>query len=36
MLDSDATVMMVAMAVMLLGVVLFLAGALRWWRSGVD
>lgn len=35
MLDGDATAMMIAMAVMLLGVVLLLAGALRWWRSGV-
>jgi len=35
MLVGDAAVMMVAMSVTLLGVILVLAGVLRWWRSGV-
>jgi hypothetical protein len=35
MLDADAAVMMIAMIATLLGVVIFLVGALRWWRSGV-
>ncbi|MDQ0743009.1 putative membrane protein [Clavibacter sp. B3I6] len=36
MLDGDATVMMIAMAVMLLGVSLFLAGVLQRWRSRIQ
>lgn len=36
MLDGDATVMMVAIAVTLLGVILFVGGALRWRRSGIQ
>ena len=35
MLAGDAVVMTAAMAVTLLGAVLLLAGALRWWRRGV-
>lgn len=35
MLPGDAVVMFAAMAVTLVGVILALAGALRWWRSGV-
>ena len=35
MLTGDAVVMYAAMVVTLVGVILVLAGALRWWRSGV-